>query len=321
VDDKLKILIAESLDFSSTAVKQLSNLGDVYLEDLGKDEILSAVLDVDILWIRLRNQITKKIIQAAPKLKYIVTPTTGLNHIDVDFAVQKGISVLSLRNEVEFLRSIRASSEHTLALILSLLRNIPASFSSVRNGFWQRDPYKGSELHEKTVGIVGFGRIGRLVAQYLNAFNCTILTTDPNVKSVQGMPYVTFVELDFLLQNSDIVSLHVDLTEKTTNIFGQEYFSLMKTGSYFINTSRGELVDESALLHVLKNGKLAGAALDVLCNEHILETRENALLSYSKKQENLLITPHIAGCTSESMEKTEMFMVEKLFRTIGLTGE
>ncbi len=318
MDHRRKILVTEKLDFSPAAVEKLRDMGDLILADLDRDELLSVIRDVNVLWIRLRNNIARDVIQAAPKLKYIVTPTTGLNHIDMECAEEQGVTVLSLRNEVEFLRSVRASSEHTLALMLSLLRNIPAASTSVREGSWQRDPFKGSELHDKTVGLVGFGRIGRLVAQYLHAFGCKIYATDPAVQSAPGLPYVQFVEFGQLLCQSDIVSLHVNLTNETEDFFGASQFALMKNKSYFINTSRGELIDENALLEVLASGKLAGAALDVLCNEHTLEESMSDLLLYAKENENLLVTPHIGGCTRESMEKTELFMTEKLSRAIDM---
>lgn len=314
--EKKKILVVESRDFSPAAIKMLSGMGEVFLEDLGRADLLSMIKDINVLWIRLRNQIDQEMILAAQELQYIVSPTTGLNHIDIKYAREKGISILSLQNEVEFLRSIRASSEHTVALMLALIRNIPAAFSDVLNGHWQRDKYKGNELHEKTVGLVGYGRIGTLVAKYLHAFDCNILVTDPLVQTAPGAPYVNFVDLKHLLQRSDIVSLHVSLTDETNRFFGLNEFSLMKQGSIFINTSRGELIDEGALLHVLDSGQLAGAALDVLCDEHLFESRLNDLMVYSRQCKNLLITPHIAGCTRESMEKTEVFMAEKLFRTI-----
>lgn len=318
--EKKKILVVESRDFSPAAIEMLSKMGEVLLEDFDRADLLSAIQDVNVLWIRLRNQIDKELILAAPELQYIVSPTTGLNHIDIKCAREQGVTVLSLRNEIEFLRSIRASSEHTVALMLALIRNIPAAFSNVLDGHWQRDPYKGSELHEKIVGLVGYGRIGTLVGKYLHSFGCNILATDPFVQSAPDAPYVQFVDLDQLLQESDIVSLHVSLTEDTNCFFGLNQFSLMKQGSLFINTSRGELIDEDALLHVLGSGQLAGAALDVLCDEHLFEGHLNDLMLYSRQFNNLLITPHIAGCTSESMEKTEVFMAEKLFRAIGMEG-
>jgi len=313
-------LVTECLDFSPLAVEMLTGMGQVFLEDLNRDELLSALRDINVLWVRLRNQIDREVILAAPELQYIVSPTTGLNHIDITQAEKRGVVVLSLRNEVDFLRDIRASSEHTLALMLSLIRNIPAAASNVLRGGWQRDPFKGSELHEKTVGLIGFGRIGKLVAHYLNAFGSNVLATDPRVESDSDMPYVSFVELNQLLEQSDIVSLHVNLLEETKHFFGSDQFSLMKPGAFFVNTSRGELVDEAALLDVLNKRKLAGAALDVLCNEHLVEKSVNALVAYSRQHDNLLITPHIAGCTGESMEKTEVFMAEKLARAISIQG-
>lgn len=309
---ELKILVAESKDFSSEAVAILRNLGNVSLEDLHRDDLLAQLHDVDVLWVRLRNFIDREVIDSAPHLKFIVSPTTGLNHIDLDYASTKRVATLSLRNEIVFLRNIRASSEHTVALLLSLIRNIPSAFDNVRNGYWLRDPYKGSELHEKTVGLIGFGRIGRLVARFLHPFGCKILTTDPHVDFTDIPDYVDLVTPDHLLQTSDIISIHVNLNNDTNNFFGLEQFKMMKTGSLLINTSRGELIDEDALLSSLQSGKLAGAALDVLCAEDRIMKGENPLISYAIEHNNLLITPHIGGCTTESMAKTEIFMAKKL---------
>ncbi len=201
--------------------------------------------------------------------------------------------------------------------MLALLRNISPAWSSVIKGDWQRDPYKGNELHEKTVGLVGFGRIGKLVAQYLNAFGCNILAYDPKVPSDGDHEYVEFVSLHDLLGQSDIVSIHVNLNSSTKYFFGAGCFDQMKNGAIFVNTSRGELIDEGALLHSLQSGKIVGAAVDVLCNEHELQKNANSpLITYSRKNDNLIITPHIGGCTQESMWKTEVFMANKLSRSL-----
>lgn len=313
---ELKILVAESKDFSNEAVGILSRLGNVCLNDLHRHDLLAQLQDVNVLWVRLRNIIDREVINSAPHLQYIVSPTTGLNHIDIDYASTKQVSTLSLRNEIDFLKNIRASSEHTVALLLSLIRNIPSAFDNVRNGYWLRDPYKGSELHEKTVGLIGFGRIGRLVARYLQPFDCKILTTDPYVDLTDLPDYVDLVTPEHLLQASDIISIHVNLNNDTKNFFGIEQFKMMKPGSLLINTSRGELINEDALLGSLQSGKLAGAALDVLCAEDRINRGENPLISYAAEHNNLLITPHIGGCTTESMAKTEIFMAKKLSEKI-----
>ncbi|HBH32841.1 MAG: hydroxyacid dehydrogenase [Desulfofustis sp. PB-SRB1] len=316
-----KIVIAESIGFSPRAVRELEQIGAVYKADWKRQDLLAGLADTTILWVRLRNLIDQQVIDAAPRLRYIVTATTGLNHIDVEYAQTKGITIVSLRGEALFLRTVRASAEHTVALILALLRKIPAASASVCRGNWQRDFFKGNELYERTVGIVGFGRIGRLVANYLLAFGSSVLTTDPLYRPAEGLTEVTPVSLETLLERSDIVSLHVDYKPENKRFFGFDAFQSMKNTAYFINTSRGELVDEMGLLRALEDQEIQGAALDVLAGETGVKTAEHPLVVYSRTHENLLITPHIGGCTHESMEKTELFMLEKLERMLRNQGD
>jgi len=245
-------------------------------------------------------------------LKIIVTPTTGLNHIDLREAQRQDIKVLSLQGETEFLNDIRATAEHTVGLMLSLLRRIPSAVVDVKKGGWDRDRFKGRELYGKTIGIVGYGRLGRIVGKYLQAFDARILAHEPHINQKATDSGISTVGLDDLLQNSDIVTLHVSLSDRTRSFFGKEQFSKMKPGAWFINTARGELIDETALLDALRSGQLAGAAVDVLCGEQHDGKMNHPLVAYAREHDNLLITPHIGGCTVESMEKTEVFMARKL---------
>jgi D-3-phosphoglycerate dehydrogenase len=304
--------MTESDRFADEAVSILSEVAEVHLADLDRGQLLSAVSEVEILWIRLRHVIDKEIFELAPNLKFICSPTTGLNHIDLETAELRGVRVISLRGEYDFLKEIRATAEHTIGLMLSLLRNVPAAIQNVRDGDWDRDPFCGRELHEKTIGIVGFGRLGRLVAKYLHAFDARVLVTDPNVDSADLPDFVTGVSMETLLAESDIVTLHVNLCDQTTGFFGGQQIQQMRPGAFFINTSRGELIDEPALLAALSSGDLSGAALDVLCDESSSGMGHHELVQYSKANDNLLITPHIGGCTTESMAKTEVFLAKKL---------
>jgi D-3-phosphoglycerate dehydrogenase len=310
--NKPRILVAESDGFSAKAAGLLRQANDLVLANLDRRGLLSAVGETDVLWVRLRHRIDAEIMAAAPRLEVIVTPTTGLNHIDLEEAGRRGIQVLSLRGESVFLQDVRATAEHTLALMLTLLRHIPTALVHVRDGGWNRDLFKGRELYGKTVGIIGYGRLGRVVARYLKAFDICVLTTDPNVNVNSIEPGVTSVSLPQLLRGADLVTLHVNLCDETRGFFGRERFAAMKEGAWFINTSRGELVDESALLDSLRSGRLAGAAVDVLCEERFEGMEGHPLVAYTREHENLIITPHIGGCTTESMEKTELFLAEKL---------
>ncbi len=282
------------------------------MADLDHNGLLSAVRDADVLWVRLRHRIDLEVMAAAPHLKVIVTPTTGLNHVDLEEARRRKIRILSLREETEFLQNVRATAEHTLALILALLRKVPAATCHVRAGGWNRDQFKGRELYGKTVGVIGYGRLGRIVARYLKALDTRVLATDPKVDLGSVEPGVSVVPLFQLLREADLVTLHVVLCDETRGFFGREQFAAMKHGTWFINTSRGELVDEHALLDALARGNLAGAAVDVVCDEDSSGMGNHPLVAYAREHDNLMITPHISGCTTESMEKTECFLADRL---------
>lgn len=313
---KPRILVSESGGFSAQALALLCQAGELVLADLDRDGLLSAVKEANVLWVRLRHRIDAEIMAAAPCLKVIVTPTTGLNHIDLEEAGRRGIRVLSLRGASEFLRDVRATAEHTLALILALLRHVAGATAHVQAGGWNRDLFKGIELYGKTVGVVGYGRLGRIVARYLRAFDARVLGTDPNVDGGSVERGIALVPLVQLLREADLVTLHVNLSEKTCGLFGREQFATMKEGSWFINTSRGELVDESELLESLQSGRLSGAALDVLSAEHSDGMEDHPLVAYACEHDNLIITPHIGGCTIESMEKTECFLADHLLKLL-----
>ncbi|MCC6591556.1 MAG: hydroxyacid dehydrogenase [Bryobacterales bacterium] len=308
---RLKVIMIEPEKFSPQALKLLRRFADVRLCDVESARFMVDAEWADVLWVRLRHYIDRQLMDASPSLRAIVTPTTGLNHIDLDEAGRRGIEVLSLRGEVEFLRDVRATAELTIGLMLSLIRRLPGAIAHVRHGGWNRDIFRGNELAGMPVGIVGYGRLGTLVTRYLQAFDATVLVTDPAVSASAVPAGVSLVPLEKLLRESCMVSLHANLTSETEGMFRAAEFAAMRQGSWFVNTARGELVDQNALLGALRSGRLCGAAVDVISDEH---THRGAqpLLEYARHHDNLLITPHIGGCTAESMEKTELFMVNKL---------
>ncbi len=304
------ILVTESLRFSEVAAKILRRGCEVRLGDLDRNALLSAIPEADALWVRLRHHIDREVLDAAPRLRIIATPTTGLNHVDLDEAVRRDIRIVSLKGETEFLRNVPATAEHTLGLILALVRNIPVACEHVQKGGWERDLFQGQDLSGKTAGVIGYGRIGHLVARYLLALGVRVLATDS--AALDAEPGVKLLPLKDLLERSDIVTLHASFSDTTRGLIGNSEFSQMKTGAWFINTARGELVDESALLKALQTRKIAGAALDVLCGEYSAGMGSNKLVAYAQLNRNLIITPHIGGCTAESMEKTEIFLAGRL---------
>ena len=306
------ILVSESAEFSAEAAELLGQLGEVHLADLDRPGLLAAVPKADVLLIRLRHRIDEEVLRAAPRLKIIATLTTGLDRIDLDAAARRGIRVVGLSEEPKLLKGVYATAEHTLGLMLALLRHVPAAADHARKGGWDRDLFKGRELHGKTVGIVGYGRLGRMLGRLLKPFKARLLAVDPHADPCKLDAGVTLVSLPLLLREAEIVSLHVKLNEGTRGFFGRKQFATMRKGAWFINTSRGELIDEAALLDALRCRRLAGAALDVLCGENAAGMKNHPLVRYARQADNLLITPHIGGCTRESMTKTELLLATRL---------
>ena len=309
---RCRILVTESAGFSPAAARVLSGLGDLRLADLDRQALLKSLSNVTVLWIRLRHRIDTPVIAAAPRLRVIVSPTTGLNHIDTDEAAARGIAVLSLRGETAFLNDVVATAEHTLALTLALLRRLPAAVRHTGVGGWDRDQFKGREVRGRTIGVIGYGRLGRIVANYFIALGARVLVTDPEADAASITPEISLVTLPELLERADLVTLHANLTPSNRGFYGKAEFQSMRTGAWFVNTSRGELIDEAALLSALESGHLAGAALDVLDDELSTGMAHNRLVQYAQSHDHLIITPHIGGCTSESMDKTERFLAERL---------
>ena len=310
----MRILNLEPDNCSPTALGILRQLGEVSCTTHKRDELLKVISNYDVLIVRIAHQIDREIIDQGKRLKVIVTATTGLDHIDVVYAESKGIDVLSLYGETEFLRTIKATAEHTWALLMALIRRIPQAFRSVMAGEWNRDRFRGNELSGKQLGILGLGRVGRQVAAYGRAFDMRVCAFDPYVKD-----WIDWVEreesLDALLKRSDILSLHLPLNNETFGMIGRSALQQLPAGALVINTSRGGILVESELVEMLNSGHVNGAAIDVVQFERDPNKRNaSPLISYACHYDNLLITPHIAGATRESMTQTEIFMANKLLR-------
>lgn len=308
----IRILNAEPLNYSEHAKRVLRQIGELHERSLTREELLAILPEYDVLIVRLGFQVDRSLIDAGSRLKVIVTATTGLDHIDISYAQNKGIDILSLRGETEFLRSIPATAEHTWALLLSLVRYIPSAFASVCQSEWRRDSFRGRDLCGKRLGIVGLGRIGEKMARYGIAFQMQVIAWDPYRQDWMG-GVDRKASLNELLGSVDILTLHVPLTSETKHMIGHREIGLLPAGAFLVNTSRGAVIEEIALLEALENGHLAGAALDVMeIERRQMNIGQNPLLRYARDHSNLLITPHIGGATVESMEKTELFMANKL---------
>jgi D-3-phosphoglycerate dehydrogenase len=308
---RYRILNAEPDNYAAEALAILQLLGSVDRGPLTRPELLERVRKYEVLIVRLAHQVDREILDRADRLKAIVTATTGLDHIDMAYAQSKGIGVLSLRGEVEFLHSIPATAEYTWALLLALVRRIPVAFQSVLAGEWERDRFKGHDLDGKTLGILGLGRIGEKVARYGQAFGMRVIAYDPYRKD--WPPEIErAASQDDLLRQSQVLCVHVPLNEETKNLLGNSELAQLPSGAVLVNTARGQVINEAVLVDALESGHLAGAALDVIWDERAAGPNRSPLMQYARTHDNLLITPHIAGATYESMTATEIFMARKL---------
>jgi D-3-phosphoglycerate dehydrogenase len=290
------ILICDPI--SSSCIEALKNEGFsvIYKPEISKEDLLNEVSNKHALVVRGRTKVTSEIINRAKELKIIVRAGVGLDNIDVDYAESKNIKVFNTPEAVT-----NAVAELTVCFILALLRDLIKANESLKRGEWIKNKLIGNELRNKTVGILGFGRIGFEVAKKLRAFDCKILAYSRKDKSelAKSIGAIFTKDLDYLLKESDILTVHLSLNEETYKFLNKERLSKMKRGAFLINTSRGAIVDEEALLEMLENGHLAGAALDVFEYEPPKSEVEKKLLRLDK----IIATPHIGAQTKEAMEE------------------
>lgn len=282
----------------------LDRFGEVVYYPLSKpEELIERLTGADAMVCNKTN-VTAEIMEACPTLKYIGLWATGYNNIDVDYAGKHGVTVC---NAGQY--STNAVAQHTFALILELFSSISRFVGFTADGGWQRSASFSSfvfpqrEVFGKTIGIVGYGSIGKAVAKIALAFGMKVLV---NTRTPQNDPAVTFVSFDELLKNSDVVTLHCPLTPQTTHLMDESAFKKMKNSAIFINTSRGGAVDEAALRAALENGEIAGAGIDVLTTEPMSLTTPLA------GAPNIVITPHVAWSPLETRQRLLGIVVDCL---------
>lgn len=305
----MKIGVLEPDHFSLKAIELLSKYGEVFLYD-GID-LQGFLSDKTALFCRLKYFFNKDILQYAPKLKWICSPTTGLNHIDFEYCERNAIKIISLKGETNFLNTIAATPEHTLGLILALYRNYSSAFLNNQNKSWDREKNRGFEIKGSKIGLIGYGRVARLTSTYLNAMGAEIGFCDLKEPDLVNAKLLSFSTIQELIEFSDCIVLTASYIPENGVVLTKEMFEYMK-GKYFVNTARAELTDEMALLELLHiGGYFKGVAIDVLQNEQSENNNLSELLTLTRNN-NLIITPHIGGATFDSMKRTEEFIAQKL---------
>ncbi|RJL25078.1 phosphoglycerate dehydrogenase [Bailinhaonella thermotolerans] len=285
------VLVAEELSEAGLAVLG-ADFEVRHTDGSDRAQLLPALADVDALIVRSATKVDAEAIAHAPKLRVVARAGVGLDNVDVPAATKAGVMVVNAPTS-----NITSAAEHAVALLLATARNVPQADGALKNGEWKRSKYTGVELLDKTVGILGLGRIGQLVAQRLAGFGVELIAYDPYVQAARAAQIgVRLVSLDELLAQSDFITVHLPKSPETVGLIGDRELHQVKPSVRIVNAARGGIVDEDALVAALKEGRVAGAGVDVFKTEPCTDSPLFGL-------DNVVVTPHLGASTHEAQEK------------------
>jgi len=297
-----RILITDPIEKNCIEILESNGFIVDYKPGIKEDEIISIIKDYVVLIVRSGTKVTKKIIDAASSLELIARAGAGVDNIDVNAATHRGIIVMNTPGG-----NTLSTAEHTMALLLSMCRNIPKANNELKQGIWDRKKYIGTELFGKRIGIIGLGKIGKEVAIRCKAFGMDVLGYDPILTQDAAQKIgVKLVSIDEIFETSDIITVHVPFSNETKNLIDRNALKKCKDGVKIINCARGGIVNEDALLEALNNKKVSAAALDVFENEP--PQFPNELISHP----NVVVTPHIGASTREAQEKVAVQIAQQI---------
>lgn len=296
----MKVLVSDSL--AEEGVRRLESGAEVdVITNLTPEELVRKIKDYDALVIRSGTKVTAEVIAAADKLKVIGRAGVGIDNVDVEAATKKGIIVLNTPGG-----NTISAAEHTIAMMLALARNIPQANAALHKGEWNRKKYTGVEFFNKTLGIVGLGRVGAEVATRMKAFGMQILAFDPFITEEKAKQLgLKLAPLENVLRESDFITVHTPLTNETRNLIDEDEFKIMKSSVRIVNCARGGIINEAALAQAVAEGKVAGAAVDVFTKE---PPTGNPLL----EQEKILTTPHLGASTAEAQVNVALAVADQI---------
>ncbi len=305
----MKVLICDPIADEGVEMMRQAGIEVDVKTGLAPEELERTIGGYDVIVVRSATKVRKPIIEAAKNLKLIVRGGVGLDNIDVEYAQAKGIEVINTPAA-----STNAVAELTVGYLLALARHLPQATASMRSGKWEKKKFDGREIAGKTLGLVGYGRIGWLVAKKALALGMEVIAYDPYVSDPRGLE-VEFVSFEELLERSDYISMHLPLTEETRNLIDRPQFEMMKSGVCIINCARGGTVNEDALYDAIRSGKVAGVALDVYLEEPL---KDNKLFELDE----VIGSPHIGAATVEAQYQVGIEVAEKVIEfQHGLVGK
>jgi D-3-phosphoglycerate dehydrogenase / 2-oxoglutarate reductase len=301
------VLLAEKL--APSVLDLLSDSCDIrHVDGTDRPALLAAVADVDALLVRSATKVDAEVLAAAHQLKVVARAGVGLDNVDVPPATARGVMVVNAPTS-----NIVSAAEHAVALLLSALRHVPAADASLRAGQWKRSSYTGVELNGKTVGVVGLGKIGQLVAQRLFAFGTKIVAYDPYIAPARAAQLgIELLTLDELLERADVISIHLPKTPETLGLIGKDQLAMTKRGVVIVNAARGGLVDEDALAEAVRSGHVGAAGIDVYVTE---PTTVSPLFELPA----IVVTPHLGASTNEAQDRAGTDVARSVL--LALAGE
>jgi D-3-phosphoglycerate dehydrogenase / 2-oxoglutarate reductase len=304
----MRVLVTEPLSERGLELLRKDFQVDVRTELAGAG-LVAAIGAYDGLVVRSQTRVDAAVLEAAENLKVVARAGIGLDNVDVEAATRRGVMVVNAPQS-----NILSAAEHTLALLLAQARNIPRADAALRAGTWARERFQGVEVAGKSLGLVGLGRVGSMVAQRAGAFGMRVIAFDPYVSRDRGreIGVELMPTLEALLVQADFVSIHLPRTAETEGLIGERELSLMKEGARLVNTARGGIVDEHALAKAIEDGRLAGAALDVFADEPVTE---HELFEFDE----VVVTPHLGASTVEAQDKAGTTIAEMV--SLALRGE
>lgn len=308
MDSRFKILVLEPIHPKGIKILEKHAVVIQLTEDTPLDERLEELDKADAIISRGFEKLSRDVLEHAEKLKVIGVHGVGTDHIDLDAAKEKNLTILNTNEALT-----KTVAEFTIGLMITLLRKISQADKALRRGKWSLKYNKlvGEDLEGKTIGIIGLGRIGEEVARKLTRFNVEMIYYDINRKeSIENELDIKYSDLEKLIKESDVISIHVPLTKETYHLISEKEFKNMKKGVYIINTSRGPVIDENALIKSLEEGRVLGAALDVFDNEPI--DIENPLI----KRDNVILTPHLGASSKQALIRMATEIARKVLRNL-----